>query len=155
MDSLQRQAETFIKEEFMNIKAFAEKFIKAEEDAFQKGDFTALAKLEDPNVVYHMSYFGDLIGHEGHKQNIIAGRQIADIKQQWQYLTGEGNLFALSLIEHVIFKGDTPGMPPAGKEASNDCLFLLRLKHGKIIEVWSYGIWKGIDIEAFIKTLKK
>jgi predicted ester cyclase len=138
----------------MNIKDFAEKFIKAEEDAFQKGDFTALAKLEDPNVVYHMSYFGDLIGHEGHKQNIMAGRQNADIKQQWQYLTDECNLFALSLKELLVFKGNTPGMPPAGKEASNDCLFLLRLKHGRIVEVWSYGIWKGLDIEALVKALK-
>jgi predicted ester cyclase len=138
----------------MNTKEFAEKFIKAEENAFQKGNFEALKALEDPKMVYHMSALGDLVGHEGHKQNIMDGRKYADIKQEWQYLTGEGNLFALSLKELIIFKGNIPGMPP-GKEASTDCLFLLRLKHGKIVEVWSNAIWKGIDIEAFIKAIKK
>jgi len=37
----------------MSIKDFAEKFIKAEEEAFHEGNFDALKKLEDPNVIYH------------------------------------------------------------------------------------------------------
>ena len=36
----------------MSIKNFAEKFIKAEEEAIHKGEFDALEKLEDPNVVF-------------------------------------------------------------------------------------------------------
>lgn len=140
----------------MNIKDFAEKFIKAEDEAFQKGNFETLKAIEDPNVVYHMSTFGDLIGHEGHKQNIMGWPQIAsDIKQEWKYLTGEGNLFALSYKARYISKGNVPGMPPAGKEASRDALFLFRLKHGKIVEVWNNGSWKGIDIEAVLNALKK
>jgi hypothetical protein len=46
----------------MDIKEFAEKFTKAEDDAFQQGDFTALSKLEDPNVIYHMGPLGDISG---------------------------------------------------------------------------------------------
>jgi predicted ester cyclase len=140
----------------MDIKEFAEKYIKAEKDAFQKDDFTALAKLEDPDVVYHTSTFGDLVGYEGHKQNIMSWPQFAsDIKQEWKYLTGEGNLFALSYKARYISKGNIPGTPPAGKEYSRDALFLLRLKHGKIVEVWNNGSWKGIDIEAVLNAMKK
>ena len=140
----------------MNIKDFAGKLIKAEEEAFQKGNFEPLKAIEDPNVVYHMGSFGDLVGHEGHKQNIMDGRQaFSDIKQEWKYLTGEGNLFALSLKEVIFFKGNIPGMPSAGQEAVNNALFLIRLKHGKIVEAWSIGSWKGVDIEAVANALKK
>jgi predicted ester cyclase len=140
----------------MNIKDFAEKFIKAEDEAFQKGNFEPLKALEDPKVVYHMSSFGDLVGHEAHKQNVMSSHQLAsDIKQEWKYLTGEGNLFALSYQARYISKGNIPGMPPAGKEASRDALFLLRVKHGKVVEVWNNGSWKGIDIEAVKNASKK
>jgi predicted ester cyclase len=136
----------------MGIKEFGEKFIQAENDAFRKGDFTALSKLEDPNVIYHMSSLSDMVGHEAHKQQIISSHQwFSDIKQEWQYLTGEGNLFALSYKARYISKGNTPGLPPAGKEASRDALFLFLLKDGKIIEVWNNGSWKDIDIEAALK----
>jgi len=140
----------------MNTKEFAEKFIKAEDEAVQKGNFEPLKALEDPDVVYHMSAFGDLIGHEGHKQNLMDGRQaFSDIKMEWQYLTGEGNLFALSLKERLISSGKMPGMPPADTEITTNSLFLFRLKHSRIIEAWNNGSWKGVDIEAFVKTLKK
>ena len=140
----------------MNTKEFAEKFIKAEDEAVQKGNFEPLKALEDPDVVYHMSAFGDLIGHEGHKQNLMDGRQaFSDIKMEWQYLTGEGNLFALSLKERLISSGKMPGMPPADTEIITNSLFLFRLKHSRIIEAWNNGSWKGVDIEAFVKTLKK
>jgi predicted ester cyclase len=140
----------------MNIKEFAEKFIKAEDEAFQKGNFEPLKALEDPNVVYHMPWGGDLVGHEGHKQNIMDARQaFSDVKQEWQYLTGDGNLFAVSLKERITSRGNTPGMPSAGKEITTDSLFLLRLKHGKVVEVWNNGSQKGMDIEVLLKALKK
>jgi predicted ester cyclase len=140
----------------MNIKDFAEKFIKAEDEAFQKGNFDQLKALEDTNVVYHMSTFGDLVGHEAHKQQIMMSPQgFSEIKQEWKYLTGEGNLFALSYKARYISKGNVPGMPPAGQEASRDALFLFRLKHNKVVEVWNNGSWKGIDMEAVLKALKK
>ena len=140
----------------MNIKAFAEKFIKAENEAFQKGNFEPLKALEDPSVVYHMSSFGDMVGHEAHKQQIMSSHQLAsDIKQEWKYLTGEGNLCALAYKARYISTGKLPGWPPAGKEATNSSLFLVRAKRGKVVEVWSNGHITGIDIGATLSASKK
>jgi len=147
----------------MNIKDFAEKYIKAETEAFQKGNFEPLKAIEDPKVVYHMSSlvdrtssFTDYVGHEAHKQQIMIARQAwSDIKQEWQYLVGEGNLCALSLIERIISRGNMPGMPPAGQEATSSLLFLLRVKGGKVVEAWNNGGWKGIDWETVLKAFKK
>ena len=50
----------------MDIKEFAQKFIEAESDAWLIGNFDALEKLEDPNVIYHMGT-GEIVGHEAHK----------------------------------------------------------------------------------------
>lgn len=134
----------------MSIKDFAEKFIKAENDAFQKGDFTALAKLEDPYVVYHMYQLpAEVVGHEAHKQDIIRSQQgVSFTKLEFQYLTGEGNLFALSYKAHYISTGKVPGFPPAGKEITSDSLFLFRLKNGRIIEAWINGTTTGLDLSA-------
>ena len=108
----------------MNIKDFAEKCIKAEEEAFQKGNFEPLKALEDPNVVYHLyQRHTDLVGHEAHKQDIInssKGRVFA--KFEFQYLTGEGNLFALSIKINL-----------------GNFLFVGRVKKGRIVEGWVNG----------------
>ena len=132
----------------MDIKKFAEEFIKAEDEAFQNGNFEPLSKLEDPEMVYHLMEFDrELVGHEAHKQFIIAGRQAAsEIHQEWKYLTGEGNLFALSYKSRSKWKGNLPGFPPlAGKETTAYTLFLFRLKNGKIVEAWENGISSGFD----------
>jgi predicted ester cyclase len=131
----------------MNIKEFAEKFIEAENQAFQQGNFDALEKLEDPNVVYHMGSLGDMVGHEAHKQDIIGTRQAcSDVKQEWKYLTGEGNLFALSYKSNAKFIAEKPGLPiPVGKKIATDYLFLLRIKNNRIIEAWANGSINILD----------
>jgi hypothetical protein len=128
----------------MDIKEFAEKFIKAENDAFQRGDFTTLAKLEDPNVVYHMYHLGrDIIGHEAHKQDIIDSQQgVSFNKMEFQYLTGEGSVFALSLKTNARITGENPRSPtpmPVGKNASGSYLAIFRVKNGRIVESWANG----------------
>jgi hypothetical protein len=60
----------------MDTRDFAEKYIKAEYDAFLKGAFTALAKVEDVNVIYHITPVPDTVGHEAHKQFIIDMREL-------------------------------------------------------------------------------
>jgi predicted ester cyclase len=130
----------------MNIKEFAEKFIKAEYEAWQKGNFDKLEKIEDTNMVHHyMEFDQELVGHEAHKQFIIAARQAASsIHQEWKYLTGEGNLFALSYKSRSEWKGNLPGFPPlAGKETTAYTLFLFRLNDGKIVKGWENGIVTG------------
>lgn len=139
----------------MNIEDFAEKFIKAEDEAWQKGNCDALEKLEDPKVVYHIPPLPDTIGWEGHKQYILANRQTAtDLHQDWEYITGDGNVFSLSYKMRAISKGIMPGTQE-GKEITNDSLFVFRLKGGKIIEAWAKGSFTGIDIEAALKAMGK
>jgi len=131
----------------MSIKEFADKFIKAENEAWLKGNFDALEALEDPNVVYHMPSSQDVVGWEAHKQYILTGRQtISDLRQEWKYLTGEGNLFALSYKSRGILTGERPGFPPpTGKEITSDALFVLRLEEDRIVEAWVNGSFKGLD----------
>ena len=125
----------------MDIKEFAEKFIKAEDEAFQNGNFEPLSKLEDPNVVYHIPPLPDMVGHEAHKQDIVGSREaVSGLKQEWKYLTGEGNIFVLSYKSSGRVTGEKPGFPmPIGKNIASDYLFVLRVKDGKIVEVWAKG----------------
>jgi hypothetical protein len=125
----------------MNIKDFAEKFIKAEEEAFQKGNFDALAKLEDPKVVYHIPPLPDMVGHEAHKQDIMGTRQAeSDLKQEFKYLAGDGNLFAILYKSSSRITGEKPGFPmPIGKNISTDYLFVCQVKKGKLVEAWAKG----------------
>ena len=125
----------------MSVKDFAEKFIKALEGAFEKGDFDALSKLEDPDVVYHTSTRGDLVGHKAHRQDILDGRQTgSERKRQWEYLTGEGNLFALSFRSSGRVTGEgLQGPSLIGKNLATHSLWVYRLKNGRIVEGWSNG----------------
>jgi predicted ester cyclase len=140
----------------MNIKDFAEKYIKAEEEAFQKFNFKLLETLEDPNVVYHIYPLPDLAGFETHKKQIGSWPlACSDLKQEWKYIIGDGNLFVLEYKARYISNGKFPNWPPAGKEATNDSLFIYRLNNGKVVEVWSNGTIKGIDMEAGAKKYQK
>ena len=133
----------------MNIKDFAEKYIKAITAAFQKNGFSLLEEVEDVNVVYHTPA---LVGHEAHKQSIIDSyKYYSEIKQEWKYLTGEEHLFALSYKAHYVSTGVAPFFPPVGKEAGRDAIFLYRLENNKIVEVWQNGSWLNIDTSVLSK----
>jgi hypothetical protein len=135
------------KEIKMQIKEFAEAFIKAEEEAWQQGNFDALEQLHDPNAIYHYMTLGrEMEGWEAYKRYIMGGRQaISGLRQEWQYLTGQGNYFALSYKWRGMFTSQAPGMPvPTGKEATANYLFLLRLNKGRIAEAWYNGIVTGL-----------
>lgn len=124
----------------MNIKEFAENYIKAEEEAFQKGNFEPLKALEDPNMVVHMPQgYPDMVGHETHKQQITDSRQIHSFdKQEWQYLTGEGKLFVLSYKGSFRVTGEKPGyIIPIGKKVLDNALIVGRVKKGRVIEGWA------------------
>ena len=126
----------------MNPEEIAQKYIKAETEAFQQGNFDLLAEIEDPNVVYHTPpqlQVQEMVGHEAHKKNILTARQAwSDIKQEWNYLTGEGNLFVLAYKARYISSGNVPGFPEAGKEITEDAMFILRSKNDRIVEGWAH-----------------
>lgn len=117
-------------------RAFAEKFIAAEEKAWQTGELADLKALEDADVVYHLAGT-DIKSWKAHEDYIVAGRKtIKDLKQSWKYLSGEGNHFAMDYSSSAIVLGDEK-TPPAA--VSNTYLFMFRLKDNKVAEVWVNG----------------
>ncbi len=64
----------------MDTQEFADKLIKAMNEAMVNGHVDTLEELEDPNVVYHVASFGDLVGHEAHKQDILVLRPANSLK---------------------------------------------------------------------------
>jgi len=135
----------------MDTKAFAGKIIKAYDKAF-KGNTKSLKSLENPDVVYHMGIRGDIVGPDAHEQDILMSRMMfSDINIDMKYLTGEGNLLALSYKARYISNGKVPGLPPEGGEINVDGICLFRLKNEKIAEMWMGGQTTGLDLEAFSK----
>jgi hypothetical protein len=105
------------------------------------GDVTALEKLEAPRVVYHMPGGKDRFGHKAHKRDILVLRPaISNMKLDMKYLTGDGNVFALSLKSSGHYVSEIPTRPlPVGKNFSNDYPFIYRLNKNRIAEVWING----------------
>jgi predicted ester cyclase len=93
-----------------------------------------------------LAFNQDVSRWEAHKQYILSARQgISDLKQEWEYLMGEGNYFALTYKMSGMFTGEIPGFPPpTGKELTAYSLFLFRLQNGKIAEAWSNGTNTGL-----------
>src|SRR5436190_14682553 len=76
-------------------KAFAEKFMAAESKAWLTGDLSDLKAVEDTNVIIHLAGV-DLKGWIAHEDYIVKGRPtVSNLKQNWKYLSGEGNHFVL------------------------------------------------------------
>jgi len=125
----------------MSIEEFAQKFIKAEDEAWQNGNFEPLESLEDPDIVIHLSPQPDMVGWEAHKQYLQGSRQvIPGIQQEWKYLTGEGNLFALSYKSSGVTTAEIPAKNIAAeKKLASDYLFVLRVKDERVVEVWANG----------------
>ena len=100
----------------MSIKDFVDKFIKAEDEAWINRNFKPLVALEDPKVVYHFIVLGaDVDGFEAHKQQILDSlASYSDIKQEWTYLTGEGNLFSLYTKPIISQTARCQGCRPPG-----------------------------------------
>jgi predicted ester cyclase len=131
----------------MNIKDVAQKYMKAQTEAWLEGKVDAFDELEAPNVLYHFQPPNpDRTGLEGHKQTLVAlHRALTNVKIDWKYLAGEGNLFAVSYSARGIFTGEIPGSPPpTGKEITVDEMVVCRLNKGKIVEAWMAGATTGI-----------
>jgi hypothetical protein len=125
----------------MNIKEFAEKFIKAEEAAIPGRDFNALEQIESPNIVIHQSPVPDLNGFEAHKQYIQNGLDTStNVQQDWGYVVGDGNVAVVSLQQKGTLKVENPIYKiPAGSTVNSDAFFVLRRENDKIAEIWIKG----------------
>jgi len=124
----------------MDIKEFAEKFIKAEDDAW-KGNFEPLEQIESPDIVIHMPPAPDFNGFEAHKQYILTARESTkDLTLEWEYITGDGNVAVVSLKEHVTLTVDNPVFKiPAGTTIDADMFFVLRRENDRVAEIWAKG----------------
>ena len=72
----------------------------------------------------------------------------SDIKQQWDYLTGDGNVFAVSVKQSYVLKVplDLPPMNlsiPIGGSLNVDSIFVMRAESGIIVEGWATGAVTG------------
>ena len=123
----------------MSIKELAEKYIAAELKAFREGNFDDLETLENPNVIYHIAEWPDIIGFEGHKQDILMRRDaVADLQIEFEYLTGDTNLFVLTLNETGTIEKEMPGseLPVGAKYRVDNAVLIANLSDGKTKEVW-------------------
>ena len=120
----------------MGIEEIAEKWIQADKQAFQEGNCDALEQLESPNIVIHSAPIPGAIGFEEHKEHILKVREeISDLHLEFEYLTGDGNVCAISFKESFKPKVDIP-IAPAGSTVNIDALFVLRYENDKIAEIW-------------------
>lgn len=131
----------------MDIKEFAEKYIKAEIQAFKEGKFAALEAIVAPNVVYHWGADRDMVGHEAHQQDIMDYRQRTSKHiQEWDYVTGDGDVCVLSIKETMTFAEEFPAISaPAGATIEFDAFFVLRRENGKVAEAWIKGASKVLN----------
>jgi predicted ester cyclase len=123
----------------MSIRDLAYRFMKAEDAAWLKGNVDAFNEVDAPDVIYHLvPGMPDIVGLDAHKQ-YIAERRLAftDIRFDWQYLTGEGNLFAIYCSEHMKSVAEIPGMPlPPGSQITLSTTIIGHVKKDKLAEVW-------------------
>jgi len=125
----------------VDIKEFAEKFIEAEHQVIQQDDFSALEQIESPGIIFHMSPPPDLVGFEAHKQYLVSSKEtVSEIHQEWDYLTGDGNVAVLSLIQKMTFKEEHPVLKiPKGSKVTTDGFMVLRRENDKIAEIWAHS----------------
>jgi hypothetical protein len=78
---------------------------------------------------------------EGHKQYLINARNsLTELKQEWDYVTGDGNVFAISYKVREKLAVANPAMNlPAGATVTGDTIFVGRLDNGKLAEMWIKG----------------
>lgn len=122
----------------MDTKEFAEKFLQAENNAWKGGNFDELEQIESPDIAIHMPPTPDINGFDSHKQYIINARDsLSDLKQEWDYITGDGNIAVFYYKSSGKAKIEMPAFSiPAGATISNDATFVLRRENDKVAEIW-------------------
>jgi len=96
--------------------------------------------LEHEDIVLKFAGIPDTVGWEAHKQYIQGTTQfISDYKQEWEYITGDGNVFAVRYKAGFKVAQDNPMQIPVGKTGVMDHIMVFKLKDGKIQSGWSNG----------------
>jgi predicted ester cyclase len=120
---------------------FKARFVKAEAEAWYKGNLDALDDVDDPNIVIHMIGAPGLFGREAHKQYIAEARQaFSDYQQEWSDMVVEGDTMAALYTAHMKHTGPNPMIPvsPTGKELTVVAAMFFHLRNDKIIDIFMY-----------------
>lgn len=123
----------------MPIKDIAIKYMQAEDEAWINGNVDAFDAVDAPDIVYHLvPGMPDILGRDAHKQYIAARRTaFAGIKFDWQYLTGDGSVFAVYCAEKMTSIAEIPGMPlRPGQQLALSTTIIGRVKKDQLAEVW-------------------
>ncbi len=122
-------------------KEIAEKFVAAENEAWDNGNVDALDEVEDPNIVLHLLGQPDIVGREEHKKFIAFAREAySNPQHEFFDIIGTGDVAAFRYTERLTFDKKIEGLPtPTGKEIYHQGAMFLHIKNGKIVEL--YMIW--------------
>jgi predicted ester cyclase len=132
-------------------KEIAEKFVKAEEEAWIKGNVDALDEVEDPNIVIHgVGGMPDIVGRDGHKQFITGARQaFAGVRHEFLDITGSGDIAAFRYTERFTYDKELPGFPPpTGKSVYYPGAMFLHIKNNRIVEI--YMVWDTMSLNQVL-----
>ena len=119
-----------VADEAVDIEKFARAFIDAEVAAWERGEFEALEALEAPDVVFQNIDGTVINGWQAHKKAIVDARlgfQGSDITQEWKYLMGEGNMFAVSYVWIIDY---------AYQPLKTEGIAIGRVEDGRLKEEW-------------------
>jgi len=126
----------------MSLEKLADKFIKAETEAWVNGNVDALDEIDAPDVFVHsIPPMPDTKGCDAHKQYIATARKIFNnIRFEWKHVMSEGDIFAVFYTEQATVAGEIPGIPmPTGAKVSAGVTCICRVKNDKIAEIWFTG----------------
>lgn len=112
------------------IEDFALRYISAQKDAWERGDFSGLRLLEHADVRFSNINGTVFEGRDAHFAAIEGMKTSfggADIAQDWRYLMGDGSVFSLS-YEWTLATPEQPTII-AG-------ILVGRVEEGLLVEEW-------------------
>jgi predicted ester cyclase len=133
----------------MSIEEFKARYRRAEDEAILRGNLDALDEVYAPDLVIHSQHFPfqDFKGVDARKQQVRAnGQAFQVLKLDWDEIIGEGDTVAFRYTMRLKHTGASPmvPVPPTGKEFTFKGCQFLRLKDGKVSEVFGYSDTLGM-----------
>lgn len=123
----------------MQIRDFAEKYVKEWKQAAYSGDVAEFKKLFTTDFKYHdVMVETNLDGYLHHLADIHKAAEI--LNYDIQIMIAEGSFIGLDFRSKYRFASDIPGKNAiAGKEVTARYYIFLHIKDGKVDESWSAG----------------
>jgi steroid delta-isomerase-like uncharacterized protein len=110
------------------------------EEAYNKGNLSVVDDVCSPDFICHASGApGPLVGPEALKGLIASFRTaFPDLHLHVEDIFAQGDRVAQRSLIHGTHKGMFAGrIPPTGKEAKFETIFIFRVANGKLAEEWT------------------